>query len=465
MALSKSNTSIIRKDLMIRVYRLLLQENTRDLDRIPLLLKPRGRDPWRCCLHKDRAVLKYKIMSILGYAEKDETDELTPLSWYGEHTRGSQNFYLNLISEACSNCPSANYVVTNLCRGCEARPCQVNCPKNAISFKNGQAFIDTETCVNCGLCMRNCPYNAIQFQPRPCEEVCPVNAISTNAEGHEEIDMEKCILCGRCMQACPFGAIIPSSDVPEIIQDINSEKEVVAIVAPAIAGQFRAPLEQIYGAIKAVGFSNLYEVAEGAELTARLETDELVELLKQSEYPGLMSSCCPAWVDYVEKNQPSWRSSISHTPSPMVLSAIEVRKNHPDAKIVFIGPCLAKKGEARKDKNVNYTMSFEELGALIVAHGVEVAEQETFPLNEKVPELGRKFALSGGVAQSVGILLGQELEVHQVSGLNKATIRQLARAVKDCKTDFFEVMCCEGGCVGGSQTLTSASESVRIINS
>ncbi|MDD2564275.1 MAG: monomeric [FeFe] hydrogenase [Salinivirgaceae bacterium] len=465
MALRKSNTSIIRKDLMIRIFRLILQEKTEELDRIPLLLKPRGRDPWRCCLHKDRAVLKYKIMSILGYAEEDETDELTPLSWYGEHARGSQNRYLNLISEACSNCPSASYVVTNLCRGCEARPCQVNCPKNSITFKNGQAFIDTETCVSCGLCMRNCPYNAIQFQPRPCEEVCPVNAISTNAEGHEEIDMEKCILCGRCMQSCPFGAIIPSSDVPQIIQDIKSETEVVAIVAPAIAGQFRAPLEQIYGAIKAVGFTSLYEVAEGAELTARQEADELVELLKQSENPGLMSSCCPAWVDYVEKNQPSWCSSISHTPSPMVLSAIEVRKIHPNAKIAFIGPCLAKKGEARKDPNVNYAMSFEELGALIVAHGVEVAEQDPYSLNENVPELGRNFALSGGVAQSVSTLLGMELKVHQVSGLNKETIRQLKRAVKDKKSDFFEVMCCEGGCVGGAQTLTSASESVRIINS
>ena len=465
MALSKSNTSIIRKDLMIRVYRHLVQENTKDIDRIPLLIKPRNRDSWRCCIYKDRAVLKYKIMSILGYTEKDETDELTPLSWYGEHPKGSQDFYLNFISEACSNCPSASYSVTNLCRGCEARPCQVNCPKNAISFKNGQAFIDTETCVNCGLCMRNCPYNAIQYQPRPCEEVCPVKAISVNEEGYEEIDMDKCILCGRCMQACPFGAIIPSSDVPQIINNINTKKEVIAIVAPAIAGQFRAPLEQIYGAIKSVGFSQLYEVAEGAELTARQETDELIELLEQSEHPGLMSSCCPSWVDYVEKNQPSWRSSISHTPSPMVLTAIDVRKKHPDAIIVFVGPCLAKKEEARKDPNVNYAMSFEELGALIVANDVEVAEQENFQLNEMPPELGRKFAQSGGVAQSVGTLLGKELEVHQVNGLNKASIRQLARAVKENKTDFFEVMCCEGGCIGGPQTLTSESEAVRIINS
>jgi iron only hydrogenase large subunit-like protein len=149
----------------------------------------------------------------------------------------------------------------------------------------------------------------------------------------------------------------------------------------------------------------------------------------------------------------------------MVLSAIEVRKIHPNAKIAFIGPCLAKKGEARKDPNVNYAMSFEELGALIVAHGVEVAEQDPYSLNENVPELGRNFALSGGVAQSVSTLLGMELKVHQVSGLNKETIRQLKRAVKDKKSDFFEVMCCEGGCVGGAQTLTSASESVRIINS
>lgn len=465
MTPNKNNASIIRKDLMIRLFRLFIQEDFESIDRIPLLLKPRGREPWRCCVYKDRAVLKYKIMSILGYAEKDETDELTPLSWYGEYSRGNKNFYLNLISEACSNCPSASYVVTNLCRGCEARPCQVSCPKNSITFANGQAVINKDTCINCGMCMRECPYNAIQFQPRPCEEVCPVNAISQNAAGHEEIDMEKCILCGRCMQACPFGAIIPSSEVPRIIQDINRHKEIVALVAPAIAGQFRASLGQIYGAIKAVGFSDLYEVAEGAELTARQEADELVDLYKQSEHPGLMSSCCPAWVDYVKKNQPAWRASISHTPSPLALTAIEVRKKHPNAQLVFIGPCLAKKAEVQDNPNVDYAMSFEELGSLIVAHNVEVAEQEVFHLSDKAPTLGRNFALSGGVAGAINTLLQRNVEVHQLSGLNKTTVRQLARAVKDKKTDFFEVMCCEGGCVGGCQSLTSLSESVKIINS
>ena len=167
MTPNKNNASIIRKDLLIRLYRELLSNDTANVDRIPIIIKPRGREPWRCCVYKDRAVLKYKIMSMLGYSEADEKDELTPLSWYAEHPKGTNSFYLNLIEEACSNCPPPSYVVTNLCRGCEARPCQVNCPKDAVSFQNGQAVINAENCINCGKCMRECPYNAIHYQPRP----------------------------------------------------------------------------------------------------------------------------------------------------------------------------------------------------------------------------------------------------------------------------------------------------------
>ncbi|ALO16188.1 Iron hydrogenase 1 [Salinivirga cyanobacteriivorans] len=463
MTPNKNNASIIRKDLLIRLYRELLNNDTANVDRIPIIIKPRGREPWRCCVYKDRAVLKYKIMSMLGYSEADEKDELTPLSWYAEHPKGTNSFYLNLIEEACSNCPPPSYVVTNLCRGCEARPCQFNCPKDAVSFQNGQAVINAESCINCGKCMRECPYNAIHYQPRPCEDVCPVDAIYQNPKGYEEIDMEKCILCGRCLQSCPFGAVIPSSDFPVVLDEMKSEIPVVAIVAPAVAGQFRTSLEKIYAAIRNVGFDEVYEVAEGAEKTASLECAELLHLQTQKEHPGLMSSCCPAWVNFVKGNKKEWNAHISETPSPMVLSAQSVKEKIPNAKVVFIGPCLAKKEEAHYSAEVDYAITFEELGALFVAAGIEVANQEADSMPEKTPEIGRGFSASGGVAHAIEKVAGQKINAHIVNGIDKISIRQMAKAVKDKKTDFFEVMCCEEGCLGGSQSLTSANEARRII--
>ncbi|MFO7862905.1 MAG: monomeric [FeFe] hydrogenase [Salinivirgaceae bacterium] len=465
MTPNKNNASIIRKDLLIRLTRGLLQQNSDSIDRIPIVIKPRGRDPWRCCVYKDRAVLKYKVMSILGYAECDEVDELAPLSWYAHRPRGHQKFYLNLIPESCSNCPSGSYVVTNLCRGCEARPCQMNCPKDAITFKNGQAEINSELCINCGKCMRECPYNAIHFQPRPCEDVCPVDAISQTPDGNEEIDKEKCILCGKCMQACPFGAIIPSSDLPQLVQHMNANEELVAIVAPAVNGQFRGSLEQIYSGINACGFTHVYEVAEGAEQTALLEANELSELIQNKEHPGLMSSCCPAWVDYVNKKQSLWRSSVSHAASPMAISAKIAKEKHPNARVVFIGPCIAKKAEVSVSEHVDYAISFEELGALLVASEVEIADLQPFSTAPYKPDVGRKFAAAGGVAGAISQKMEQNITIYSLDGITKPAMRQMTRAVKEQKIDFFEVMCCEGGCLGGSQTLTSVAEAQRIIQS
>lgn len=464
MTPNKNNASIIRKDLLIRLYRQLLNDDVKNVDRIPIIIKPRGRDPWRCCVYKDRAVLKYKIMSMLGYSEADETDELTPLSWYAENPKGTSSFYLNLIEEACSNCPPPSYVVTNLCRGCEARPCQVNCPKDAISFQNGQAVIDSKVCINCGKCMRECPYNAIHFQPRPCEEVCPVDAIYQNPKGHEEIDMEKCILCGRCLQSCPFGAVIPSSDIPLVLKEIKSEIPVVAIVAPAIAGQFRTSLENIYAAIGTLGFDEVYEVAEGAEKTAALESAELLHLKERQDHPGLMSSCCPAWVSFVKREKREWLANVSKTPSPMILTAQKVREKIPNAKVVFLGPCLAKKEEAHSNHLVDYAITFEELGALFVAADIEVNSQLSISNSENCFDIGRGFSSSGGVTRAIETLIGQQIKTHIVNGIDKMSIRQMTTAVKNKKTDFFEVMCCEEGCIGGSQNLTSASEAKRIIN-
>jgi len=462
MTPNKNNASFIRKDLLIRLCRVLLSDDIKSVDRIPLDIKPKNKEAWRCCIYKDRAVLKYKLMSLLGYSEGDETDELVPLSWYAQRPQGYKSFYLNLISEACSNCPSNHYEVSNFCRACEARPCQSNCPKNAISFKNGKAVIDQELCVNCGKCLKECPYNAIHYQARPCQEACPVNAIYQDEDGNEMIDMDKCILCGKCLQECPFGAIIPSSVLPQIIKDIKSGKQLIALVAPSIAGQFRDKLSKIYSSIKKLGFSEIYELAWGAEQTAEHESKELIDILEKGNSTPLMSSCCPSWVDYAEKSKFDYKEYISHTASPLAFTAEKARKDNPDAKLVFIAPCIAKKRETELQTDCEYCISFEELGAYLVASEIEISEQDEAQAKVSGNETGKNFAKAGGVAKAVESSIDKEVRIAAIDGLSKSNQRIINEMLKKREFDFLEVMSCEGGCLGGCQSLTSPNEGLKI---
>jgi len=464
MTANNNNATIIRRDLLVRLCTALLQDKPEQTDRIPLNIKPKKRGSVRCCVHKDRAVLKYKLMSMLGYKESEETDELLPISHYVKHARGIQDFIIDVISEVCSNCPSAKYKVSNFCMACEARPCQVNCPKNAISFKSGKAEIDDDLCVNCGKCAKECPYHAIQYQARPCEESCAVGAIYQDEQGFEHIDKSKCILCGNCMQACPFGAITPSSTLPQIISEIKAGNQIIAMVAPSIAGQFRQDLHQIYGSIISLGFSDLYPVAIGADLTAAHETIELQEHIKNKVRSPLTSSCCPAWVKFVKTQTSLDDDIISNTPSPLAYTAKIVKQENPKAKTVFIAPCIAKKAEAQALSDCDYCISFEELGAWLVASGIEISDQVEYKPKVTASLLGQNFAMAGGVSLAIKESVENDCRIENIHGLNKANIRLIKQKIKSHSCDFMEVMSCEEGCLGGNLSLVSSRESIRIYN-
>lgn len=279
-----NNVMIVRHELLAKLVRLWNEnELIEKIDRLPIELTPRkGKVYGRCCVHKERVVWKYKTFPLLGFDMQDEEDELIPLSAYAEkalsRSKNKKENLMCVIDEACSSCVSVNYAITNLCRGCVARSCYMNCLKDSIRFKkNGQAEIDYEACISCGKCKQNCPYHAIVYIPIPCEEVCPVKAISKEEYGVEHIDESKCIYCGKCINACPFGAIFEKSQVFDILQCFRRKEQVVAIVAPAILAQFKAPVENVYGAIKSLGFMDLIEVAQGAMETTRHEAGELLE--------------------------------------------------------------------------------------------------------------------------------------------------------------------------------------------
>ncbi len=453
-----NNAVITKRELLVRLIKLLEDDALLDkIDRIPLEMRPRTNSPIRCCVHKDRAVLKYKIMALLGFNIADEEDEMTPLRAYAEQSlKGymQNGNFLTVVDEACSSCVQVNYTVSNLCQGCEGRPCQVNCPKDAIMVINGKANIDHQKCVNCGICQKACPFHAIAYLPVPCEESCPVKAIRKNADGIEEIDFSKCIHCGKCMTACPFGAISEKSQVLNLFYNIKHQKEkTVAMVAPAILSQFKAKASQILNSIKAIGFDEVIEVAEGANMTTDHETQELLERLDEGA-PFMTTSCCPSYVQFTEKHAPELKPFVSHTPSPMAYTAQLAKERYPDHKAVFIGPCLAKRSEAYQNPNVDYVITTEELGAMFAALKIDL---DTVNISEDISENvrpeSRGYAASGGVTHAIKTVLSQEQQINTelIDGIDKKSIRLLKSlpGKKIHTAAFYEVMACDGGCING----------------
>ena len=233
-----NNIMIVRHRLLTELVKLWRDnELVEKIDRLPIELSPRrSKHAGRCCVHKERAVWKYKSLPLLGLDMEDEKDELTPLSEYAVHAldraeNGTpKDNIMCVIDEACSACVQINYEITNLCRGCTARSCQTNCPKKAVHVKeSGQAWIDHDECISCGICHKSCPYHAIVYIPVPCEEACPVKAISKDKKGIEHIDESKCIYCGKCLNACPFGAIFEVSQVFDILHKIRKGEKIAII--------------------------------------------------------------------------------------------------------------------------------------------------------------------------------------------------------------------------------------------
>lgn len=460
-----NNATLIKRELIIKLARLFFQNRVERIDRIPIEMFPKNGSSLRCCIHKDRAIIKYRLMALLGHRVEEEKDELISPLQYAEEALEREKIeqpVLTVIDEACSACVKTNYFVSNACQGCVARPCMLNCRKDAISMVEGKAKIDPKKCVNCGLCMNECPYHAIIYMPVPCEEACPVGAITKDEYGKEHIDYSKCTFCGQCMRECPFGAIMERSQIIDVIKNFGTDKKLIAMIAPAIAGQFSANHTQVITALKQLGFDEVVEVAFGADMTAVNETKELLEKWEKGER-FMTSSCCPAFIETVEKHIPELKEFVSNTPSPMHFSGAWVKENYPDAATVFIGPCLAKRSEGLKDPTIDYVLSIEELGALFVAKEIDVQKCVDSDAIRIGTSIGRGFPVTGGVTNAIRNALPDDkiLNAVTIDGLNKKSIRELKRLSKSCDCNYAEVMACEGGCLAGPNVISNPKLSKR----
>lgn len=463
----ENNSKRINRQLLIETARLVSEDRLiEDIDRVPLNMFPKNSNSVRCCIHKDRAIVKYRLMAILGHRVEDEKDELKPLHDYAAEALEREKIekpILTVIDEGCTSCLKGRHFVTNVCKGCVARPCAVNCPKDAIQIVNNQARIDEEKCVNCGLCLKACPYHAIVYIPIPCEEACPVNAISKDENGNEKIDYSKCTFCGQCMQACPFGAVMERSQIVDVITQLKGGKNVTAMFAPSMAGQFPDEFRKVAAAAKKLGFEEVVEVALGADVTIRKEAQELSEKIEKGQ-ELMTTSCCPAYVQTVQKHIPEMEKFISQTKSPMHYTAELVKKDDPEAVTVFIGPCVAKRQEAINDDAVDYVLTTEEFGAMLVASEIEISQCQPMEFKKPAGAKARGFAVSGGVAEAVIDAVGNNTDIKHkaLDGLDKRTINLLKNYAKG-KFDeqFLEVMGCENGCVGGPCNLGKSGTAAK----
>lgn len=470
-----NNVMIVRHKLLARLVNLWKENKlTDEIDRLPIELSPRRSRPLgRCCVHKERAVYKYKILPLMGFDMNDEVDELTPLSDYARQALERRNTQkenlLCVIDEACSSCVQVNYEITNLCRGCVARSCYMNCPKDSIRFhKNGQAQIDHDTCISCGKCHQSCPYHAIVYIPIPCEEACPVKAISKDENNVEHIDESKCIYCGKCINACPFGAIFEISQAFDILEGLRQGEKMVAIPAPSILGQFNTSIESVYGALRQMGFADVIEVAQGAMSTISHEAAELKEKLAEGQ-PFMTTSCCPSYIELVNKHIPDMKKYVSTTGSPMYYAARIAKERHPDAKVVFIGPCVAKRKEVRRDECVDYILTFEEIASVFDGLGIQLEQTQPYSVLYTSVREAHGFAQAGGVMGAIQSYLGEEAKLFsaiQVSDLHKKNIGLLRAAAKTGKAQaqFIEVMACDNGCISGPSANNDTVSGRRQLN-
>lgn len=463
-----NNSSNIKRSILIKIAKLQLEGKLEEgVHNIPKEMVPKGSPPIRCCIYHDREIIRQRIMARLGHSV-DEYDEDKKLAEYAQEALQREKPtwpMLTVLNEACNACVKTHFMVTNACQACFARPCMMNCGRKAIQIVDGRAHIDSEKCVNCGLCMQNCPYHAIIKIPVPCEEACPVGAISKDENGKEQIDYHKCIFCGNCMRECPFGAMMDKSQLVDVIKHIMNGKKVVALYAPAVASQFRANSGQLEGALLKCGFSRVWEVAIGADITADKEAAEFAERMERGD-KLMTTSCCSAYVRAVRKHVPSLNPCVSDTRSPMHYTAELAKKADPDCITVFLGPCLAKRREGMEDEFVDYVLSVEEIGAFFIAKDIDVGKMEAVSCEELPSSSGRNFAVSGGVAEAVRVRLKNPeiLRPTVINGLNKSGMKQLADFGKiqtgelpwtDTTPNLVEVMACEGGCISGPSVITN----------
>ena len=448
------------QELKYKVLREIIKKDWKDellegvMD-IPQIIVPGKKPTMRCCVYKERAIAAERVKIAVNRSNSSKRT-------------------ITALEIACDECPSDGYSVSESCRGCLSHHCVDVCKRKAISFTHGRgAYIDPSLCVNCGQCAQVCPFSAIVNHRRPCQNACKVNAITSAEDGYVIIDHDKCTGCGSCVYQCPFGAIVDRSNILEVLQLLKDrkngrEQKLCAVVAPAISSQFTyVRLGQVFSGLRKLGFDLVVEAAHGADMVAQAEAREL------AEKGFLISSCCPAFVRFVQNNFPDMAPNISHSLSPMATIAKYVKEKYPGVKVVFFGPCTAKKEEVQLEKvrpYVDSVLTFEELQALFDGLEIDPAGLEESKTDDVSSYFGRTFARCGGLAGAVEEALKEqritdfELKPVSCDGIEECRLALIRKSHGRLDVNFIEGMACVGGCIGGAGCLTHAAQSRSLVD-
>ena len=424
-------------------------------DKLTYMLIPGPKATYRCCVYKERELVRQRIRLALG---KNPTPE----------KEASKNI-IQVLDPACDECPISSYIVTDNCRLCMGKACLNSCQFGAISIGRNRTYIDPAKCKECGKCAAACPYNAIAHLERPCKKACPVGAITYDDDGLCIIDENKCIQCGHCIHSCPFGAISSKSYLADIIGKIKSGKKVIAMCAPATEGQFGEgiTMASIRSALKEMGFYDMVEVGLGGDMTAAYEAEEWAEALKEGR--KMTTSCCPAFINMMRKEFPKqYEENMSTVVSPMCAVSRFLKSKEPDCVTVFIGPCIAKKAESQDESvkdNADYVMTYGEFRALLRSRDMKLSDEDNSYQEASV--YGKRFATSGGVANAVMECMEErgidtkDISLCKCAGGQECRVALLKLKSGKLAEDFVEGMMCPGGCVGGPSKHKNENEIVR----
>lgn len=464
----------IRKKVFTEIAKIGFYSNPEtlnsDIEAIPYHIvqeTPRYRDS----IYRERAVASERVRLAMGMSLRPENRAVHITSGV-EYSNIDEKYYepplMQVIPSACDACDVKKFEVSNMCRGCVAHPCQEVCPRGAISILKGKSYIDQEKCIKCGKCKAVCPYDAIAKKERPCVKACGVGAIGSDGLGRASISPEKCVSCGMCMVSCPFGAISDKSQIYQLSKALAEEKEIIAIIAPAFIGQFGPNVtpSMFKAGLKKLGFSNVFEVALGADIGAVAEAHHYAEKVAGGELPFLLTSCCPSWSMLAKKYFPDILGNISQELTPMVATARKVKQEHPDSHVVFVGPCAAKKLEASRRtvrSDVDFVITFEELQGMFDAKEINLEEMPDGDELHDATGAGRGYAVAGGVADAIKSCLEEyypDIPVHIEHAEGLADCKKILAMAKAGKVRgcLIEGMGCPGGCMAGAGTNISLNK-------
>ena len=281
-------------------------------------------------------------------------------------------------------------------------------------------------CKDCFKCLRECPVKAIRY------------------ENHQaKIIEQRCILCGRCTLVCPQNAKQVHSELDDVLALLSSGRKVVASLAPSFVSSFDTQdLDVMKEALFALGFAEVEETAVGAKAV----TEEYARLLGTGEFKNFITSACPAVNRMISIYYPDALKYLAPVPSPMVAHARMLKKRYPDAAIVFIGPCIAKKREAAESGIIDGVLTFEELNTVFAQKNIDLCKIEAKRHAEGTELKARYYPIPRGIIKSFDSLPAG-YEYVAVDGVERCA--EVLDEIDTLSGLFLELNCCEYACVGG----------------